>query len=1520
MRKLIIILMALCCIQLVWAQPATKSYPFSVGRAGCSNGAQQMQFYNYDAATNVIQNATGGLVNPCVPQFRIGTSGGGSGSQRFTSNISSVSFNPVDKNIYYLWTNLTAPVRTYAWRYPLGTCPTATNPRLDTIRSFAADILGVAFDNNGNGYLLEFTNEPNGVPHKMMIRSIDFATGVMGGADTMNITGGATIWVTGSGDLAMSPSGQMYFVVNNKMFTPNYTAYTGTGSFITCTYLDTIPNPNYFVGLTYADGETIAAYSGGGCPYVEIDPLTRITAAITKNNIPTTVTSTHDFASVISGAGAAKRLVSVTPTGIPNQYNVVYDILIKNYGNMNVSNLQVTDDLGAINGNANVSNVSVSIPVNPNGYIVNPVYTGEGPLAINYNLLNAPVILPNFPVANSSFTIRISCRLSNIQAGIVYNNSAVVTARDFNNNDLRDFSTDGNDPDRNSNDKPDDVGENQPTPLLVTVPAITPPCVSLTNVLYSQNFASGTGLVAAIPPAVLGPGVFLGTASSLYVSATTQPLPVERYTLTNNANNAYTANFINLTDHTGNPNGRMLIINADAANTIMYRGSFFTSTCSNTQYSLSFYAAFPGNGAYQTICDAFGGFRYPKIKMRIRDGISGLIITETSTTDITNSTWQQYGLKFVAPASYNQLFIELINDAPGGCGNDILLDDIQFGTCDPTPTVSSTVVSGCLGGPGTFISNISDPGAISGTVEYQWQVASLLSGPWANIIGANTANYTIPAVVAADTGRYYRVLISAAGNILNPSCRFASPGLILQGKLLSVAATGATINKNNLCPLIPVTLGITGGSLGDAAQWVWYEGSCSGTPINTGATINFAAPNATTTYFVRAQGTCNITPCRTVTLFISCNIDKDRDGIPDYVESYMPLALTDHNSNGISNAFDPAYPGFVDNNNDYINDNFQADGDSDNDGIPNYLDTTFPGRVDSNGDSVDDRFDMDRDGIINMLDLDSDNDGIPDVVEAGGVDTNGDGQIDNFTDTDNDGLSQNVDGNNTGARISGIGLGVMDLDGDGRPNAIDRDSDGDGIPDVVEVGGPDTNNNAIIDGFTDLNGDGIADAYINASGLLRTGPDTNNDGRPNSYPNKNFDNDGRANPYDLDSDMDGIVDVVEAGFNDTDYNGFADGASGSDGWNNTIRALGSLNLLNSDGVGNPNYLDIDSDGDGIPDNVEGQTTIGYRFPTYLDTDNDGIDNAYDGAPFAASFGGSGIFLADKDADSIPDYIDLDTDSDGVLDIVEGNDFNLNGMSDDNVTPTGLDTDADGLDNRFDSLNSVTNRRGTSYMMGTGGSLIGDPAPGTRSPVQRTIISQPERDWRYVTYVLPLQYFEFSGSENKNNVTLNWAVLSNINLDLFEIERSTDNQRFERASSQPAAVTLGELKNFTGFDFIGDISGDKVFYRLKVIAQNGQIRYSNVILIRKTSNNIPVTIQPNPASDYTVIQFMTQKAGVMLISIKDNLGRTVHSIKINVQKGSNSISMNGLSKFSSAVYHVVMQLDDEIISKKLIIQH
>jgi hypothetical protein len=84
---------------------------------------------------------------------------------------------------------------------------------------------------------------------------------------------------------------------------------------------------------------------------------------------------------------------------------------------------------------------------------------------------------------------------------------------------------------------------------------------------------------------------------------------------------------------------------------------------------------------------------------------------------------------------------------------------------------------------------------------------------------------------------------------------------------LSVAATAATTSAGNICGPQPVTLSVTGGSLGSGASWKWYSGSCGGTAVGTGASI-VVTPAATTTYFVRAEGTCNTTTCASVTVTV----------------------------------------------------------------------------------------------------------------------------------------------------------------------------------------------------------------------------------------------------------------------------------------------------------------------------------------------------------------------------------------------------------------------------------------------------------------------------------------------------------------------------------------------------------------------------------------------------------------------------------------------------------------------------
>ena len=400
------------------------------------------------------------------------------------------------------------------------------------------------------------------------------------------------------------------------------------------------------------------------------------------------------------------------------------------------------------------------------------------------------------------------------------------------------------------------------------------------------------------------------------------------------------------------------------------------------------------------------------------------------------------------------------------------------------------------------------------------------------------------AVFACNTSITNRARISYGGklSLLN---LYDSSGVIISGcnipNPVSNTISGSCTPRGdtvlaNICPVTTVTIPVAlyGG-------YRFYTGTPfgPGTLFNPATVINF---NRVIYAFYDGPGSCDDTIRITVFVTACPDIDDDNDGIPDYVEINDPIAWQDADGDLTLNWNDNTPGGgivWTDNNGDMFNDNFDPSADSDNDGIPNFYDINFPGYVDSNGDGVNDNMDKDLDGIPNHLDLDSDNDGIPDTVESFGVDANGDGIIDNYSDTDNDGFSQNVDFNNSGVTNSALGLGPLDTDGDGIPNYLDLDSDNDGIPDITEAFGTDASNSAKVSAFADVDGDGYADALDadvgndlvaenSSSSLLRTGVDGNSDGRADSWPNKNMDADSKPSPYDLDSDGDGISDVKEA--------------------------------------------------------------------------------------------------------------------------------------------------------------------------------------------------------------------------------------------------------------------------------------------------------------------------------------------------------------------------------------------------------
>jgi hypothetical protein len=146
--------------------------------------------------------------------------------------------------------------------------------------------------------------------------------------------------------------------------------------------------------------------------------------------------------------------------------------------------------------------------------------------------------------------------------------------------------------------------------------------------------------------------------------------------------------------------------------------------------------------------------------------------------------------------------------------------------------------------------------------------------------------------------------------------------------------------------------------------------------------------------------------------------------------------------------------------------------DDDNDGILDEVETTN---------------DLDGDNVPNHQDRDSDGDGINDLIEALGVDKDGDGMIDpwdEWSDENRNGLQDEYEAEPLVILVEEGGKKLwkchndfhsfsLDQDGDLSPNFLDMDSDGDGVSDEDEWGGFIKNTPLV-----DSNSDGFDDRLV----------------------------------------------------------------------------------------------------------------------------------------------------------------------------------------------------------------------------------------------------------------------------------------------------------------------------------------------------------------------------------------------------------------------------------------------------------
>ena len=257
------------------------------------------------------------------------------------------------------------------------------------------------------------------------------------------------------------------------------------------------------------------------------------------------------------------------------------------------------------------------------------------------------------------------------------------------------------------------------------------------------------------------------------------------YTITNQTAECFGSTWLTVTaDHTGG--GNFMLVNAS-----YQPGDFFVSTvtdlCPNTTYEFSAWVL--------NVMKPFFPSIRPNLTFRIEKP-DGTVLASFDSGDVPVSgtpTWLQYGFQFITPVDNAQIVLRLRNNAPGGQGNDLALDDITFRPCGAKITAeiqnsATDTIDVCEGNTNIYTFSGSASSQYQSPV-YHWQLSTDKGTTWNDIPGATTTSYV--RMPTPTPGKYwYRLSVVDASVAAFTSCRIASNFLVINVHPIPVADAG----------------------------------------------------------------------------------------------------------------------------------------------------------------------------------------------------------------------------------------------------------------------------------------------------------------------------------------------------------------------------------------------------------------------------------------------------------------------------------------------------------------------------------------------------------------------------------------------------------------------------------------------------------------------------------------------------------------------------------------------------------
>ena len=183
---------------------------------------------------------------------------------------------------------------------------------------------------------------------------------------------------------------------------------------------------------------------------------------------------------------------------------------------------------------------------------------------------------------------------------------------------------------------------------------------------------------------------------------------------------------------------------------------------------------------------------------------------------------------------------------------------------------------------------------------------------------------------------------------------------------------------------------------------------------------------------------------------------------------------------------------------------------------------------------------------------------------------------------------------------------------------------------------------------------------------------------------------------------------------------------------------------------------------------------------------------------------------------------------------------------------------------------------------------------------------------YQTSSLPVDLTKFTAERIGSNALLSWTTASEENNKYFEVEVAASkealiNSSFEVIGMVDGKGTTSELNDYTFEDKTPGKNGFR-YYRLRQVDYDGKYEYSEIKIVDFTIQKEPVSIYPNPTTDFAIIDIEEISATHISVQLIDASGEVYQAFEYEEADGLERLRLD-LWEVPPGMYFVRLKLDD-----------